>query len=30
VYDPWRRDALAERFRVAFGKRLLLQSGGDA
>jgi hypothetical protein len=30
VYDPWRREALAGRFRVAFGKRLLLQSGGDA
>jgi hypothetical protein len=30
VYDPWRREALAGRFRVAFRKRLLLQSGGDA
>jgi hypothetical protein len=30
VYDPWRREALSARFRVAFGKRLLLQSDGDA
>jgi exopolyphosphatase/guanosine-5'-triphosphate,3'-diphosphate pyrophosphatase len=30
VYDPWRREALAGRFRLAFGKRLLLQSAGDA
>src|SRR5512132_774169 len=30
VYDPWRREALAARFQVAFRKRLLLQSGGDA
>jgi exopolyphosphatase/guanosine-5'-triphosphate,3'-diphosphate pyrophosphatase len=30
VYDPWRREALAGRFQVAFGKRLLLQSSGDA
>ncbi len=30
VYDPWRREALSTRFRVAFGKRLLLQSDGDA
>jgi hypothetical protein len=30
VYDPWRREALAGRFQVAFRKRLLLQSDGDA
>jgi exopolyphosphatase / guanosine-5'-triphosphate,3'-diphosphate pyrophosphatase len=30
VYDPWRREALAGRFQLAFRKRLLLQSGGDA
>ena len=30
VFDPWRREALAGRFRVAFGKRLLIQSDGDA